>query len=249
MTKRWLFTYMIAICAFMLSPAALYAQNGQQPDQPDQLNQPIVSDPENQLFYEIGNDHRDLAILLSRTGVTAEQDGESVLETFDELARQFLAHGAAKAETFYQTINNGADNVSADNVSNGLGMVFAQADHAAKLLLWELYNIEPTSPNWLPKFKVFEEHVANHIKIESTMGFTEAMLAETGNGDTQAGEQYTAAKEQSLAEIETLGLQTYLEQDICQPIMDQEQEFCILESTSGTSTGQSGQSGQSGQAQ
>ncbi|WP_027366472.1 hemerythrin domain-containing protein [Desulfocurvibacter africanus] len=241
MTRKKFSVSLIALFIALLTAGVAFAQG--------QNQQGTAQNPENSLFYNIGNDHRDVAILFNRLEtMVAEQDqmggGQQATDTqalFDELTTALLAHGAAAEQTLYQTLADNQTNGTMDTMGSlsDLGMQLAIDLHVANLQLWELRNTTMDSGIWLSKFRVLEDNVTSHFKREVLYGYSEGMAALDDQQATQLGQQYQTIKQQTITEIESQDLNTYLEQALCEPILGEDQGFCIT-TDSGMNGGQTG---------
>lgn len=237
MTRKKFSVSLIALFIALLTAGVAFAQNGQN-------GQDIVQSPENSLFYNIGNDHRDVGILTNRieTMVQMEngQQTDDVQGLIDQLTIGVLAYGAAAEQTLYQAL---ADNQTEQTTSalDNLGLQLASNLNVAELQLWELRNTTVDSGLWLAKFKALEQFLFNHFNLESVYGFSQAMLTLDDQQLQQLGQQYQTIKQQTITEIESQDLNTYLEQVLCEPILGEDQGFCIT-----TDSGMNGDGGQTG---
>lgn len=257
MQKR-LITYLIVMLALLLSAGVAFAQQGQslllaqQDQQQDDQQQPgdgqqqpgddqdgrPSDQPENQIFKVIEDEHADVAILFNRLEVmvgdgdmqNGEQNGEDL---FNQLATALVIHGVAEQEIVYPAIN--------DDASDNLGARLAQEHHVVNILLYELLNTPQDSQAWLPKLQALESIVTEHLQTEAAN--YNVIMEAIGEGDTtELAQQYQDVSDQVMTQIESQGLQAYLEQIICSPILGQQQEFCILTGQPGPQPG--GQNGQ-----
>lgn len=240
MTRKRLGVCLALILAALLTAGASFAQGQDQQD--------TVQSPENSLFYNIGNDHRDVGILSNRIETMVQmgngQQTGDIQDLIDQLTTGVLAYGAAVEQTLYQAL---ADNQTGQTMSalNDLGLELASNLHVAELQLWELRNTTVDSGLWLAKFKALEQFLFNHFNLESVYGFSQAMLTLDDQQLQQLGQQYETIKQQTIADIESQDLDAYLEQALCEPILGEDQGFCIT--TDGGQTG-GGQTGDDGQA-
>ncbi|MFO7594900.1 MAG: hypothetical protein R6W92_00985 [Desulfocurvibacter africanus] len=237
---------LIALFITLLTAGVAFAQNGQN----GQNGQGIVQSPENSLFYNIGNDHRDVGILTNRIETMVQMDDgqqtDGLQDLVDQLSIGVIAYGAAVEQTLYQSL---ADNQSGQTMSalDDLGLQLASNLHVALLQLYELRNTTVDSGLWLAKFKGLENFLFNHFNLETVYGFSQAMLTLDDQQLEQLGQQYETIKQQTVADIESQDLNALLEQALCAPILGEDQGFCIT-TDSGMNGGQTG-GGQTGGGQ
>jgi hypothetical protein len=243
----------IALFIALLTAGVAFAQ-----DQGPGPGQDIVQSPENSLFYNIGNDHRDIAILFNRLetmvaeqgqmdgGQNGEQQATDTQMLFDDLTIALLAHGAAAEQTLYQALADNQTDGTTDTVGSlsDLGTQLAVDLHVGKLQLWELRNTTMDSALWLSKFRVLKDNTTSHFERENDYAYSEGMLMLDDQQATQLGQQYETIKQQTITEIESQDLNTYLEQALCEPILGEDQGFCIT-----TDSGMTGDGGQTGGGQ
>lgn len=193
-----------------------------------------VEDPSTNLFAYLGQEHSQVMILFTRAQNAQGQEERD--QIFQDLARAMLAHDAGKKAVIYPVITN-----------NGLGMVFAEGDHLADLALWELNHMPKNSDRWLAKLSNLKDHVGNHVHHETTMGYPQA-LAALGEPATDQLEQFKSEEQNVMNRIDSIGLNRYLAETICNHSTMEDQGACILQgSSSGDSGGDSGSGGSSQQ--
>ena len=144
------------------------------------------------ILARLRQDHKAVKELLGKLEKTTERGASTRRKLVDKIATELEAHTEAEETTFYQAIHDLAKKKDDEEM-------FYEAHeehHVVDLVLPELRDTDPATPQFAAKAKVLKELVEHHIKEEENQMFKRARTLFSKEELVELGQEFAARKKQ-----------------------------------------------------
>ena len=142
---------------------------------------------ENDPIVLLEADHRRFEGLLEQGAATTERGAKRRSRLLNTLTGALNVHEALEEQILYPALEPYAE-------THEIVLEGYQEHHVADLIIRELHQLAKSDEKWGPKFKVFEENLAHHIKEEERQMFPTARAVLTTEELNELGARMKALK-------------------------------------------------------